>query len=29
LGWKRKVDFDGLVKMMVQNDIAIESNNKK
>lgn len=29
LGWKRKVDFEGLVKMMVQNDIAIESKNKK
>lgn len=27
LGWKRKVDFSGLVKMMVQNDIALESKN--
>ena len=25
LGWKRKVDFPGLVKMMVDNDIKIES----
>jgi GDPmannose 4,6-dehydratase len=25
LGWKRKVDFPGLVKLMVQNDIGIES----
>lgn len=25
LGWKRKVDFPGLVKMMVENDLAIES----
>jgi GDPmannose 4,6-dehydratase len=25
LGWKRKVDFSGLVKLMVENDLAIES----
>lgn len=25
LGWKRKVDFEGLVKMMVKNDLQIES----
>lgn len=25
LGWKRKVDFPGLVKLMVKNDLAIES----
>jgi GDPmannose 4,6-dehydratase len=25
LGWKRKVDFTGLVKLMVQHDIGIES----
>ncbi len=25
LGWKRKVDFRGLVKLMVKNDLAIES----
>lgn len=25
LGWKRKVDFEGLVKLMVQNDIGLES----
>lgn len=25
LGWKRKVDFPGLVKLMVQNDIKLES----
>ena len=31
LGWKRKVDFPGLVKMMVENDIKLESgkNPKK
>jgi GDPmannose 4,6-dehydratase len=28
LGWKRKVDFPGLVKMMVQHDIEIESATK-
>ncbi len=26
LGWKRKVDFPGLVSLMVQNDLKIESN---
>jgi GDPmannose 4,6-dehydratase len=26
LGWKRKVDFPGLVKLMVKNDIAIQSS---
>ena len=26
LGWKRKVDFPGLVSMMVKNDLAIEKN---
>jgi GDPmannose 4,6-dehydratase len=26
LGWKRKVDFNGLVKMMVQYDIGLESD---
>lgn len=25
LGWKRKVDFPGLVKMMVENDLKLES----
>ncbi len=25
LGWKRKVDFQGLVKLMVQNDLDLES----
>lgn len=25
LGWKRKVDFEGLVKLMVQYDIGVES----
>jgi GDPmannose 4,6-dehydratase len=25
LGWKRQVDFPGLVKMMVQNDIGLET----
>lgn len=25
LGWKRKVDFPGLVKLMVEHDLAIES----
>lgn len=25
LGWKREVDFPGLVKLMVQNDIGLES----
>jgi GDPmannose 4,6-dehydratase len=28
LGWKREVDFPGLVKMMVQNDIELESGAK-
>ena len=28
LGWKRKVDFPGLVHMMVQHDIDIESGTK-
>lgn len=28
LGWKRKVDFPGLVKLMVQNDIILESAKK-
>lgn len=26
LGWKRKVDFPGLVKLMVQHDIGLESD---
>jgi GDPmannose 4,6-dehydratase len=25
LGWKRKVDFPGLVKLMVEYDIGLES----
>ena len=29
LGWKRKVDFPSLVKMMVEHDIEIESKNTK
>jgi GDPmannose 4,6-dehydratase len=29
LGWKRKVDFPGLVKLMVQNDIKIQTRNSK
>jgi len=28
LGWKRKVDFPALVKMMVQYDLGLESTNK-
>lgn len=28
LGWKRKVDFPGLVSLMVQNDIKLESETK-
>ncbi len=28
LGWKREVDFSGLVKMMVKNDLALESKSK-
>jgi GDPmannose 4,6-dehydratase len=28
LGWKRHVDFDGLVKMMVEHDLDIESREK-
>lgn len=28
LGWKRKVDFAGLVKLMVQTDISIQSAKK-
>ncbi len=27
LGWKRQVDFKGLVKLMVENDIKLESAN--
>lgn len=27
LGWKRKVDFPGLVKLMVEHDLAVESKN--
>ena len=26
LGWKREVDFTGLVKMMVQHDLELEKN---
>jgi len=29
LGWKRQVDFPGLVKMMVANDLALESARAK
>ena len=29
LGWKRQVDFPGLVKMMVANDLALESVRAK
>jgi GDPmannose 4,6-dehydratase len=29
LGWKRKVDFPGLVKMMVENDLKIEKAASK
>ena len=29
LGWKPKVDFQGLVKLMVENDLRIEANAKK
>jgi GDPmannose 4,6-dehydratase len=25
LGWKRQVDFPGLVKLMVQHDLGLES----
>jgi GDPmannose 4,6-dehydratase len=28
LGWKRKVDFPGLVKLMVVHDLELESKNK-
>ena len=28
LGWKRKVDFPGLVKMMVKHDLELEAPNK-
>ena len=28
LGWQPKVDFEGLVKLMVKNDLAIEANTK-
>jgi len=28
LGWKRKVDFPGLVSMMVQHDLKLESSEK-
>lgn len=28
LGWKRKVDFPGLVKLMVQHDIGVESDSQ-
>lgn len=28
LGWKREVDFPGLVKMMVEYDLGLESGNK-
>jgi len=28
LGWKRKIDFPGLVKMMVENDLRLESKTK-
>jgi GDPmannose 4,6-dehydratase len=28
LGWKRKVDFPGLVKLMVEHDIGLESATK-
>lgn len=28
LGWKRQVDFSGLVKMMVEHDIGIESSTQ-
>jgi GDPmannose 4,6-dehydratase len=27
LGWKRQIDFPGLVKLMVQNDIGLESSS--
>jgi GDPmannose 4,6-dehydratase len=28
LGWKREVDFPGLVKMMVEHDLELEKSNK-
>ena len=28
LGWKRKVDFPGLVKLMVAHDLALEADNE-
>jgi len=28
LGWKRKVDFKGLVKLMVKHDLELEADNK-
>jgi len=29
LGWKRKVDFPGLVKLMVAHDLELEAKNVK
>ncbi|PKL31197.1 GDP-mannose 4,6-dehydratase [Candidatus Saccharibacteria bacterium HGW-Saccharibacteria-1] len=29
LGWKREVDFPGLVKLMVENDLIVEAKNIK
>jgi GDPmannose 4,6-dehydratase len=29
LGWERKVDFPGLVKLMVETDIAIHSGKSE
>ena len=28
LGWKRKVNFEGLVKLMVKHDLELEADNK-
>jgi GDPmannose 4,6-dehydratase len=28
LGWKRQVDFPGLVKMMVEHDLKLEAEAK-
>ena len=29
LGWKRKVDFPGLVKLMVEHDLKLESEGQQ
>jgi GDPmannose 4,6-dehydratase len=29
LGWKRKVDFPGLVKLMVDHDLEVQAMDKR